>query len=85
MTDTIATQMPAQVPEFRQALVLPLVRPHTHSRGDLMFADIAPYLMALSAMTFAALSAVTLISWVDRFDPPAADTPAEPRKQAAAA
>ena len=50
-----------------------------------MFADIAPYLMALSAMTFAALSAVTLISWVDRFDPPAADTPAEPRKQAAAA
>ena len=35
-----------------------------------MLATIAPYLMSVSAMTFAALSALTLIWSVRRWDPP---------------
>jgi hypothetical protein len=41
-----------------------------------MLAAIAPYLAALLAMTFAAVSALTIIYSVNRFDPPGADTPA---------
>ena len=39
------------------------------------------YLMALSAMSFAALSALTLISWVNRFDPPEAARTEKPAPQ----
>ena len=40
-----------------------------------MTVGFVPYLMALAAMTFAALSALTLVNWINRFDPPNADAP----------
>ena len=40
-----------------------------------MLAAIAPYLVAFSAMAFAALSALTLIYSVNRWDPPGAEGP----------
>jgi hypothetical protein len=50
-----------------------------------MLAAIAPYLVALSAMTFAAVSALAIIYSVNRFDPPGADAPAEKGAAPAAA
>ena len=50
-----------------------------------MLASIAPYLTAFVAMCFAATSAFTLVRWVNRFDPPSIDGPADKKEQAAAA
>jgi hypothetical protein len=49
-----------------------------------MFADVAPYLMALAAMSFAALSALTIIRSVNRFDPPEVNEPTAPPANVAA-
>ena len=40
-----------------------------------MLGVVAPYLVAVSAMLFAGLSALTLIYTVNHFDPPAAELP----------
>jgi hypothetical protein len=45
---------------------------------------VATYLVAFGAMTFAALSALTLIFAVNHFDPPAASEPERRRDKVAA-
>jgi hypothetical protein len=47
-----------------------------------MFGTIGAYIMAFAAMGFAALSAKTLFTAVDHFDPP--ETPAAPERITAA-
>jgi hypothetical protein len=37
-------------------------------RRSIMLADVAPYLMSFCAMSFAAISALTLIAFVNRWD-----------------
>jgi hypothetical protein len=51
-------------------LLASLPRIGSRSKGNTMLGAIAPYLMGVSAMLFAGLSALTLIRTVKHFDPP---------------
>jgi hypothetical protein len=48
-----------------------------------MLGAAAPYVMAIFAMSFAALSAVSLITMVNHFDPPGHEAPDAAGKRAA--
>jgi hypothetical protein len=67
-------QRPLLLDGFEQARRLRSVKPSTlSSKETQVLGPIAPYLVAVSAMLFAGISAVTLIYTVSHLDPPEVD------------